>query len=151
MSGCRSVFTVVMLLVAGVMTGCQSGGPYGHGPVKRDGVFVHVRSGPDDPHAVLMALRMATLMVNDRDVLVYFDLRGAQVVLNDAPDITFPPFDSSKAQLKALIDRGVPLYVCPGCLKVAGKKPEDLLPGVKVAEKEGFFNFTKGRILTLDY
>ncbi len=52
--------------------------------------FLHVRSGPDDPHAVLMALRMATLMVNERDVLVYFDLKGVQVVLNDAPDITFP-------------------------------------------------------------
>jgi len=133
------------------LTACQSGGPYGQGPVKRDGVFIHVRSGPDDPHAVLMALRMATLMANERDVLVYFDLRGVQVVLNDSPDITFPPFDSSKAQLKVLRDRGVPLYACPGCLKVAGKKPEDLMPGVKMAEKDGFFNFTKGRILTLDY
>jgi hypothetical protein len=40
---------------------------------------------------------------------------------------------------------------CPGCLKAAGKSPEDLAPGIEVADKERFFSFTKGRIITLDY
>jgi hypothetical protein len=40
---------------------------------------------------------------------------------------------------------------CPGCLKNAGKTPEDLRPGITVADKDKFFNFTKGRILTLNY
>jgi predicted peroxiredoxin len=73
------------------------------------------------------------------------------VVLKDAKEVTFPTFDSSKSQLKALIDKGVPLYACPACLKAAGKRSEDLMSGVKIAEKDAFFNFTKGRILTLDY
>ena len=98
-----------------------------------------------------MALKMATLMSADRDVLVYFDLKGVNVVLKDAKDVSFPTFDSSKAQITALINKGVPLYVCPGCLKAAGKKAEDVMPGVKIAEKDAFFSFTKGRILTLDY
>jgi predicted peroxiredoxin len=132
-------------------TGCQSTGAHDTAHAVRDGVFVHVSKGDEDPHAVLMALKMATLMSADRDVLVYFDLKGINVVLKDAKDVTFPTFDSSKSQLKALIDKGVPLYACPGCLKATGKKAEDVMPGVKIAEKDAFFNFTRGRILTLDY
>ncbi len=37
------------------------------------------------------------------------------------------------------------------CLKAANHQPEDLIKGVKLAEKEAFFNFTQGRILSLDY
>jgi hypothetical protein len=40
---------------------------------------------------------------------------------------------------------------CPGCLKAAGKTESDLMEGVKIADKEMFFNFTTGRILTIDY
>jgi len=29
--------------------------------------------------------------------------------------------------------------------------PEDLLPGIKTADRDEFFSFTKGRILTIDY
>jgi predicted peroxiredoxin len=141
----------VLLSAAALVAGCQSAGPNGQGPVTRDGVFVHVSKGDEDPHAVLMALKMATLMSADRDVLVYFDLKGVNVVLKDAKDVSFPTFDSSKAQITALINKGIPLYVCPGCLKATGKKPEDVMPGVKIAEKDAFFSFTKGRILTLDY
>jgi hypothetical protein len=35
-------------------------------------------------------------------------------------------------------------------LKIAGYTPEDLMEGVKAANKERFFGFTKGRIITLD-
>lgn len=144
-------FLAVLLSGAALVAGCQSAGPHGQPAGTCDGVFVHVSKGDEDPHSVLMALKMATLMSADRDVLVYFDVKGINVVLKDAQDVTFPTFDSSKSQLKALLDKGVPLYACPGCLKAAGKKPEDVMPGVKIAEKEAFFNFTDGRILTLDY
>lgn len=117
----------------------------------RDGVFVHISKAQADPHAVLMGLKMANLMAADHDVLVYFDLAGVEVVLKDAPDLTFRTFDSAQTQLKTLLDKGVPVYVCPGCLKAAGKEPGDVRPGVKIAEKEAFFNFTKGRILSMDY
>ncbi|MCU0303049.1 MAG: DsrE family protein [Thermoanaerobaculales bacterium] len=120
-------------------------------PPPRDGVLLHVSSGPDDPHRVLMALRMAELMAADRDVLVYFDIQGIGVVLADAVDLTFAEFPSSRTQLARLGELGVPLYACPGCLAAAGKTPEDLAPGIRVADKDAFFDFTKGRILTLDY
>jgi hypothetical protein len=32
---------------------------------KRDGVFVHISHGPDDPHRVLMGLQMARIMAED--------------------------------------------------------------------------------------
>jgi predicted peroxiredoxin len=118
---------------------------------ERDGVFLHVSHGTGDPHRALMALRMAELMSEDHDVLVYFDISGIDLVLKDAPDVQFKQFPSSKAQLQKLIERGVTLVACPGCLQAAGKTAADLAPGIKVSEKQMFFDFTKGRILSLDY
>jgi predicted peroxiredoxin len=119
--------------------------------VTKDGVFLHIKSGPDHPHSVLMGLRMAQMMATDKDVLVYFDVDGINAVLQGAPDLKMEPFGSSHAMIHDLIDRKVPVYACPGCLKALGKTPEQLMPGIKVAEKQAFFTFTQGRILTLDY
>jgi intracellular sulfur oxidation DsrE/DsrF family protein len=94
---------------------------------------------------------MARIMCEDRDVLVYFDIAGIDVVLEDATDLAYAHFPTSKTQLAALIDHGVTLMACPGCLKAAEKTPADLAAGVQVADKERFFSFTSGRILTLDY
>ena len=116
-----------------------------------DGVFIHITKGPQDAHSALMALQMARIMSEDKKVLVYVDVRGIHLVLKDAPDLQKEPFDSSRTALRKLIAKGVPVLACPGCLKAAQKKPEDLMPGVKIATKDAFFGFTKGRILTLDY
>ncbi|MCO5263226.1 MAG: DsrE family protein [Lentimicrobium sp.] len=117
----------------------------------RDGVFYHISSGPENPHRVVMALKQAVMMAEDKDVLVYFDIKGIEVVLNDAIDISYPTFPSSKESLKLLIDKGVTIFACPSCLNAAGKSEADLMPGVVLAQKDQFFNFTKGRILTIDY
>lgn len=117
----------------------------------RDGVFIHISHGKDDPHRLLMALSMANMMADDHDVAVYFDIKAVEVVLKDAPDVSYAHFRLSGAQLADLKQRGVPLMACPGCLKAAGKSAADLAPGITVADKERFFSFTKGRILTLDY
>jgi predicted peroxiredoxin len=117
----------------------------------RDGVFIHVSHGPDDPHRVVMALTMAEIMADDHDVLVYFDIRGIDVVVQGAPDLSYSHFQSSQTLLANLRKKGVTLMACPGCLKAAGKTPDDLAPGVELADKNAFFSFTKGRILTLDY
>ncbi len=117
----------------------------------RDGVFVHIKSGPEHPHEVLMGLRMAQVMADDRDVLVYVDVAGINAITEGAPDLKMEPFGSSHTMIADLIRREVPVYACPGCLKALGQSPEHLLPGIQVAEKQAFFAFTKGRILTLDY
>ena len=117
----------------------------------KDGVFIHISHGSDDPHRLLMALSMATLMAEDHDVLVYFDIKAVNTVLKDSPDVSFSHFATSKAQIKTLLKKKVVLMACPGCLKAAGKAKEDLEDGIQVADKKQFFSFTKGRILTLDY
>ena len=117
----------------------------------RDGVFIHISHGTDDPHRVLMALAMAEKMSTDKDVIVYFDITGVEVVLEGAEDIEFSHFPSAQSQIKTLLGRGVPVVVCPGCLKAAGKTPDDVVEGVQIASKEAFFGFTDGRIITLDY
>ncbi|MBD3217693.1 MAG: hypothetical protein GF310_05400, partial [candidate division Zixibacteria bacterium] len=101
-----------------------------------DGMFIHITKGPDNPHEVLMALQMAVMMVETQDVLIYFDIDGAQVVLNDSEDLTFSHFPSLHTQIKKLADLGVTMMACPGCLKVIGKTGDDLMPGVTVAERE---------------
>ena len=141
---CVMMIGLLIPLAYGQLVWAEDGG-------KRDGVFIHISHGVEDPHRVLMALSMAGMMATSRDVLVYFDIKGIEVVLENAPDLTYSHFPASKAQLAKLIEMGVGVYACPGCLKAAGKTPKDLMPGVKAAEKDAFFAFTEGRILTLDY
>jgi len=117
----------------------------------REGVFIHISHSYDDPHRAVMPLKMATMMAMDKDVLVYLDIKGIEVVLKNAKDIKYPTFPSAQESLKLLIDKGITVLACPGCMKAAGKTADDLIPGVKMAEKDAFFNFTKGRIITLDY
>lgn len=143
-----SVFQVAcLILVLGALTGVNTVAA----EQPRDGVFIHVSHGSDDPHRVLMAMSMASIMSEDRDVLMYFDIKGIDVVLQDSDDLNYSHFPSSKTQLAALPKKGVILMACPGCLKAAGKTAADLAPGVEIADKDRFFSFTKGRILTLDY
>jgi predicted peroxiredoxin len=132
-------------VVISALSGCAAA------PGASDGVFVHISSGPEDAHRVLMGLQMAKLMAEEQDVLVYFDVHGIQVVLQDAADFSMEPFGSAQESVKTLLAREVPVYACPGCLKAAGKAPDDLMPGIQVAKREAFFDFTRGRLLTLDY
>jgi predicted peroxiredoxin len=117
----------------------------------KDGVFVHISHGTEDPHRMLMGLTMAERMSADKDVILYIDITGIDVVLKDSPDLTLEPFASSKTLIQNLLKKGITIMACPTCLKAAGKSPEDLAEGISVADKDKFFNFTKGRILTIDY
>lgn len=139
--------SVSLILVGMLFAGIS----YAQTASPRDGIFIHLSHGKDDPHRVLMALNMAVMMSEDHDVLVYCDIKGIEVVLKDAEDIAFSHFPTSKTSLAALAKKGVVVMACPGCLKAAGKTPEDLAAGIQVAKKDAFFSFTKGRILTLDY
>ena len=117
----------------------------------RDGVFIHITQCYDDPHSVLMPLKMAVMMAADKDVLVYLDIHAVQFLTKDAKDITYADFESAHTYIKMLAEKGVGVYACPTCMKIAGIEPADLREGVQVAQKDKFFNFTKGRIITLDY
>jgi predicted peroxiredoxin len=117
----------------------------------RDGVFIHITQGYDDPHRVLMPMKMATMMAQDQDVLVYMDIHAVELLVKDAKDLEMDGFDPFQTYLKQLLDMNVGVYACPSCMAVAGLDPENLMEGVQTANKEAFFHFTKGRIISLDY
>ena len=119
--------------------------------VVRDGVFIHISEGYNDPHKVLMPLKMATMMADDKDVLVYMDIHAVKALVKGAKDLEFEGFESLQTYLKQLADKNVGVYACPTCLKVAGFSADDLIKNVQPAQKDKFFDFTKGRIITLDY
>jgi len=149
----KRITVLLVLAIAGmVMTGCTCNqqAPVQEAPAK-DGIFIHITAGPEDPHRLLMPLRMAVMMGDTNDVAVYLDIKGVLAVVKDAPEVTMETFPSSYELVSKLVEMGIPVMACPGCLKAAGKSPEDLMDGVKVADKNTFFNFTKGRILTIDY
>jgi predicted peroxiredoxin len=144
----------VVLAVATFFLSCQDPAPLKEEAAavpKKDGVFIHISHGTSDPHRVLMGLRMASVMSSDKDVLVYFDIEGVEVVLEETQELDLAPFESSRVQLQALLDSGVTVCVCPSCLAAAGKTPEEVIEGVQIAKREAFFDFTEGRILTIDY
>lgn len=148
--------TVLLLLLGLVVSSCnrpvdQPVAATDTTEAARDGVFIHITECYDDPHKVLMPLKMATMMATDKDVLVYMDIHSVHLLVKDAEDITFADFESAHTYIRKLVEMKVGVYACPTCLKIAGYTPDDLMDGVQVAQKDKFFNFTKGRIITLDY
>jgi predicted peroxiredoxin len=117
----------------------------------RDGMFIHITESYNDPHRVLMPMKMAVLLAKDHDVLVYMDIHAVELLVKGAKDLKFADFESFRTYLKELTDMNVGVYACPTCLKIAGFTPKDLIDGVQIAQKDKFFNFTKGKIITLDY
>lgn len=151
MSTSKRVFYLLMILLSlALVSGCSEN-PNSSSKSTKDGVFIHISNGTNDPHRVLMGLNMAAIMAEDKEVLVYFDVKGVEVVLKNSIDLQFGHFTSSIAQIKNLLDKDVHIYICPGCLKAAGRSEADVIDGVQIANKEAFFNFTGGRILSLSY
>ncbi len=141
----------VLVLASVLMLACNQNGVQTKIEKPRDGVFIHITHDHSNPHRVLMPLRMASMMAVDKDVLIYLDIDAVKLVTKDAADINYKQFPSLKASLQELIDSNIGIYACPGCLAAAGIGEEDLIDGVELAQKDRFFDFTEGRILTLDY
>ncbi|MBI9068772.1 MAG: DsrE family protein [Salinivirgaceae bacterium] len=117
----------------------------------KDGVFIHLSHGHEDPQRVLMAMNMAKMMSSDKDVLLYIDNNGVYTVLKNAEDITYKEFPPLSQLLSELKNSSVKVTVCPDCLKAANKTTADVLDWVTIADTDKFFSFTEGRIITLDY
>src|SRR3990170_5217018 len=66
----------------------------------RDGVFIHITASYDNPHRLLMPLKMATMMAKDKDVLIYMDIEAVKVLVKGAIDITHPEFESAHTYIK---------------------------------------------------
>jgi predicted peroxiredoxin len=139
------LFTVAVLIA--IATSAPAGEAGGD-----DGVFIHLSAGPENPHRILMAFKMAEVMAEGgKKVLVYCDIGAVKLLVKDAPDVSHRPFASSRASLEKLLEMGVAVRACPSCLKAADRTPDDLLPGVKTADRDEFFSFAGGRILSFGY
>jgi len=66
-------------------------------------------------------------------------------------EMSLAPFPSTKEDLASLTAKKVTLRAGPGFLKATGRPLKDLTEGIRVADRQTFISFTKGRILTLDY
>ena len=140
-----------MLFITGILLLTQQPAVSQTEAKAQDGMLIHITAGPDDPHRLLMALQMARMMSDSRPVLVYLDIEAAKTVLKDSKDVTHPAFPTAQTQIRYLLDHGVTIMACPGCLRAFNKTGDDLMAGVKVAQKNTFFDFAPGRIVTLDY
>lgn len=148
-------FVAALLVISCNQKQDQSASPDNSNPLTqnavRDGVFIHITESYNDPHRVLMPLKMANLMAVDKDVIIYMDIHAVELLVKGAADIKHPDFDSYQWYIRQLLEKNIGIYACPTCLAVAGYKPEDLMEGIQVAMKDKFFNFTEGRILTMNY
>jgi len=119
---------------------------------QRDGVFIHISHGSDDAHRLLMGLKMAVTMAEGgKDVIVYCDIEAVRVLTKTAQDVKFAEFPSLDELLTHLGHLKVTVMACPTCMKVAGIEAGDLKEGIIVAQRDRFFSFTAGRILSVDY
>lgn len=117
----------------------------------RDGVFIHISEGYNNPLKVLKALNLAVKMTDSYDVALYFDINGVDLLTKSSENIQLDNFLSLHESLDKLIEKHVLIIACPMCMISKAIEADQLRDGVVVAEKEKFFTFTKGRILSLDY
>ena len=117
----------------------------------KDGMFIHVSNGYNNPQKVLTALNLAVKMAETQDVALFFDIEGVKLLTKTSEDIQMENFISLHDALNKLIEQKVLIMACPMYLKKEGIEPDQLKEGIIIAEKEKIFDFTKGRILSLDY
>ena len=144
--------TIGLLILGGIlMSSCVKNTMESPSEPETDGVFIHISEGYEDAHRALMPLKMATIMADDKDVLIYMDIQAVYLLVKGSEDLNHEGFESAHTYIRQLLDLDVGIYACPTCLTVAGFGPDDLMEGIQTAQKDKFFNFTKGRIITLDY
>lgn len=120
-------------------------------PLAKDGVFIQLSSGSENPQSVLMALTLALKMADDHDVYFFADLKGPEIFLTKTHAVEMRHFEASKVLIQKLLDKGVTFGVCQTCLELMNQTEFDLMKGIKLANKADFFRFTSGRILTLSF
>jgi predicted peroxiredoxin len=148
----RILLFLAITLCLLLLNGCQSNSQAVEAEAdSKPGVFIHLSHGSDDPQRFIMALSMANMMADEHDVIVYFDIKGVEVVLDGQPPVEMKGMGKSDELIFRLKQKNVPLYVCPGCLKVAGKTPGELMEGIQVADVEKLTALKTDRIISLDY
>ncbi|TVQ15404.1 MAG: peroxiredoxin [Bacteroidetes bacterium] len=142
----------LIILALAMMASCAAPEqPADEPAMVNDGVFIHMTHGHDNPHRVLMPLQMAAMMATDKDVLIYMDIDAVKLLTQYADDVEYAHFTPLKESLANLLQMGVTIFACPGCMKAHEIEEADLMEGIQVAQKEKFFSFTEGKIVSLTY
>ncbi len=68
----------------------------------KDGVLIHITESYNDPHRVLISLKMAVMMSNDKDVLVYMDIHAVELLIKGAKDLNHYKPILNNCQIKML-------------------------------------------------
>ena len=51
--------------------------------------------------------------------MIYLDIDAVSLVIKDAQDIAYGYFTPLKESFANLLEMGVEIYICPGCMKIA--------------------------------
>ena len=104
-------------------------------------LVINLTSGKEDPHAVTMALELAGHALDDhRKVIVFLNVRAPELAGKHLPATCgLPGKPLIPEMISKLLKRGAVFLCCPSCMKVLGVQEADLVPGVKLASREGLF------------
>lgn len=89
----------------------------------------------DDQDRATAAVAMAvSLLSEDADLVVFFIFEGAHLAKKGvAETIVGRNFAPMADLFPALLEAGIPMYLCGACAKTYGISEEDLVEGVKIA------------------
>lgn len=96
---------------------------------------VHLSNYSNDVHAVMMALKIARMLQDaSGDVALFVDLEGTRLADKRVPDdLKWGQADTTVSELlKAFIDAGGEVHVCPHCAKAAGLDEANLRDGCAI-------------------
>jgi predicted peroxiredoxin len=144
MTAAWSVGLVLMMGCAQADTQATSDDPTSPGIV-----LFNITSGPDDPHAVTMALQLAGHTLDaGRDAVLFFNVRGVEVPITTLPDDLAFGDRPIKELLQSLMDRGAQVHVCPHCMQALQVEESALMPGAQVTNRELLFaNITSNTVV----
>jgi predicted peroxiredoxin len=110
-------------------------------------------SGKDEPHAVTMALMLATRSQKaGRPTVVFLNVHAPPLAARDLPDsVALPGEAPVKKLLAEFMSSGGRVYVCSHRLGVAGMKNEDLVAGAQPMDGEQLLEQLDRGTIALSY
>ena len=126
---------VMVAVAAAASVGCTSAPERAASAkeIPKPSLLINLTSGKEDPHAVTMALMLATRSQQaGRPTIVFFNVHAPPLAARDLPDSVALPGEAPVKKLLADFIRSKGrVYVCSHCLGVAGMKNEDLVDGAQ--------------------
>jgi predicted peroxiredoxin len=119
----------------------------------KPGLLINLTSGKEDPHAVTMALMLATRAQQaGRPTTLFFNVHAPPLAGRDLPEsVALPGETPVKKLLSDFIRQGGRAYVCAHCLGVAGMKSDDLVAGAQTIDGERLLDQLARGTISLSY